>query len=163
MHIIITTALHHLYTCRYSCSEVRPSLCWANWSAVLKWPNQLRRHFRETCMGWAKETTITRAQIHPWKRKKKSFVWDKMGTECTDRYNHKGGWCAAMIHLFLPNYFGHLPSSALTLLVGHQEEHLAGKNWVMRCRCGYLSGARCRLFAYGLADTTAIPIISCLI
>jgi len=23
MHIIITTALHHLYTCRYSCSEVR--------------------------------------------------------------------------------------------------------------------------------------------
>jgi len=27
----------------------------------------------------------------------------------------------------------------------------------MRCWCGYLSGARCRLFAYGLADATAIP------
>ena len=26
--------------------------------------------------------------------------------------------------------------SALTLLVGHQEEHLACKNWVMRCWCG---------------------------
>ena len=32
--------------------------------------------------------------------------------------------------------------SALTLLVGHQEEHPACRNWVM------VSGARCRLFAY---------------
>jgi len=38
--------------------------------------------------------------------------------------------------------------SALTLLVGRQEEHLAYKNWVMSCWCGYLSGPRCRLFAY---------------
>ena len=47
--------------------------------------------------------------------------------------------------------------SALTLLVGRQEEHPACKNWVMRCWCGYLSGARCRLFAYGPADATAMP------
>jgi len=48
--------------------------------------------------------------------------------------------------------------SALTLLVGHQEEHPACKNWVMRCWCGYLCGTRCRLsFAYGPADATAIP------
>ena len=55
--------------------------------------------------------------------------------------------------------------SALTLLVGLQEEHPASKNLVMRCCCGYLSGARCRLFAYGPADATASPnpIISCLI
>jgi len=33
--------------------------------------------------------------------------------------------------------------SALTLLVRCQEEHLACKNWVMRCWCGCLSGARC--------------------
>ena len=35
----------------------------------------------------------------------------------------------------------------------------------MRCWCGYLSGARCRLFAYCPAGTTASqdPIISCLI
>jgi len=47
--------------------------------------------------------------------------------------------------------------SALTLLVGRQKEHPACKNCVMRCWCGYLSGARCRLFAYGLgpADATA--------
>ena len=47
--------------------------------------------------------------------------------------------------------------SALTLLVGRQEELPACKNWVMRCWCGYLSGARCRLFAYGPTDATAIP------
>jgi len=45
-------------------------------------------------------------------------------------------------------------SSALTELAGHQEEHAACKKW---CRCGYLSGARYRLFAYGPADATAIP------
>ena len=41
--------------------------------------------------------------------------------------------------------------SALMLLVGRQEELSASKNWVMRCWCGYLSAARCRLFAYGPA------------
>ena len=37
--------------------------------------------------------------------------------------------------------------------------------WVMRCWRGYLSGARCRLFAYGPAYATASqkPVISCLI
>ena len=36
---------------------------------------------------------------------------------------------------------------------------------VMQCWCGYLSGARCRLFAYGPSDATASPntIIFCLI
>jgi len=47
--------------------------------------------------------------------------------------------------------------SALALLVGHQEEHLTFKNWVMRCWRGYLSGARCEWFAYGPADATATP------
>ena len=38
-------------------------------------------------------------------------------------------------------------------------------NEVTRCWCGYLSRARCRLFAYGPADATAIPktIACCLI
>jgi len=44
--------------------------------------------------------------------------------------------------------------SALTLLVGRQEEQPACKNWVMRCWCGYLSEARCRLFACVPADAT---------
>jgi len=29
------------------------------------------------------------------------------------------------------------------------------KKWVMKCCCGYLSGVRCRLFAYDPADATA--------
>jgi len=54
-------------------------------------------------------------------------------------------------------------SCALTLLVWHQEENPACKNWVMGCWCRYLSGAGCRLFAYGPADATTSqnPIISC--
>ena len=56
--------------------------------------------------------------------------------------------------------FYHISSvyfSAFTLLVGRQEERPACKHWVMRCWCGCLSGARCRLFAYGPADATASP------
>jgi len=54
--------------------------------------------------------------------------------------------------------------SARTLLAGRHEEHPACKNWVMGCWCGYLSGSRFRLFAYGPADATVIPnpIISAL-
>jgi len=44
-----------------------------------------------------------------------------------------------------------------TLLVGRQEEHPACKNWVVRYWRGYLSGARCKWFAYGPADATATP------
>ena len=56
-------------------------------------------------------------------------------------------------------------ASAMTLLIIQKEEHPVCKNWLIRCWCGYLSGARCRLFAYGLADVIAIaiPIIFCLI
>ena len=44
--------------------------------------------------------------------------------------------------------------SALTLLVGRQEGHLACENGVVGCWRGCLSGARCRL-ASGPADATA--------
>jgi len=47
--------------------------------------------------------------------------------------------------------------SGLTLLVGWQEGHLACKNWVVRYWRSYLSGARCKWFAYGPADATATP------
>jgi len=50
-----------------------------------------------------------------------------------------------------------MPLSALTPLAGCQEEHPACKNSVIWCWCKYLSGARCRLFAYDPADATAIP------
>jgi len=55
--------------------------------------------------------------------------------------------------------------NALTLSVGRQEEHPACKNCVMTYWCGYLSGVRCKLFAYGQADATAFQnaIVSCFI
>ena len=55
--------------------------------------------------------------------------------------------------------------SDLTMLVGHQEEHTAGKKLSDEVQCGYLSGARCRLFAHGPADANDIanPVISSLI
>ena len=69
--------------------------------------------------------------------------------------------CSPAVHVFSCNI--HQPLvlwiafSALTLLVGHQEEHPACKNWMMSCWHGYLSGARCKWSAYGPADATAIP------
>jgi len=41
-----------------------------------------------------------------------------------------------------------------SLLVGRQEGHPACKSWVVRYWRGYLSGARCKLFASGPADVT---------
>ena len=58
------------------------------------------------------------------------------------------------------NVHKHSPAiacSALTLLVGRQEGHPACKNWVVMYWWRYLSGARCKLFAYGPADATATP------
>jgi len=55
-----------------------------------------------------------------------------------------------MVYLFCP----YSAFSALMLLVGQQEGHLACKNWVVRYWHGYLSGARCQC-AYGSADATA--------
>jgi len=52
-------------------------------------------------------------------------------------------------------YFSKHAFSALTLLIGRQEEHPARKKLsAVGCWRGYLSGARCRL-AYGPADATA--------
>jgi len=52
--------------------------------------------------------------------------------------------------------------SALKLLFGQQEEHLPHKNWVMRCWCGYLSGAKCKWFSYGQANATATTSLALL-
>jgi len=48
--------------------------------------------------------------------------------------------------------------SALTLLVRWEEGHPACKNWVVRYRRGYLSGARCKWFAYVPDDAPATPL-----
>ena len=60
------------------------------------------------------------------------------------------------VKLKLELFYGSVAFSALTLLVVHQEEHWPVKIewWVVG---GVICGARCRLFAYGSADATAIP------
>jgi len=50
--------------------------------------------------------------------------------------------------------------SALTLLVGHQEEHPACKHCVVRFWSSYLSGARCK---WSVGNSHCRPIISCFI
>jgi len=50
-----------------------------------------------------------------------------------------------------------LPSVLWHCWLGVRKSILPVKKWVVRCWCGCLSGARCRLFAYGPDDATAIP------
>ena len=56
------------------------------------------------------------------------------------------------VHLFIS-----VPSMLWRCWFGVRKTIRLVKNWVTRCWCGYLSGARCRLFAYGPADTTTVP------
>ena len=63
---------------------------------------------------------------------------------------------SALLYMYKVSAF-----SALTLLVGLppgcRKSIRTIKNGVMRCWCGYLSGAKCKWFAYGPADATANP------
>ena len=74
-------------------------------------------------------------------------------SQCCER-NLEWPECIIRITLIISLSFGCL--RALTLLVGHQEEHLACKNWVMRYWHGYLSGARSNWFAYGQAEQSEL-------
>jgi len=60
---------------------------------------------------------------------------------------------AGHITITVPCLYTVYAFSALMLFVGHP----TCKNWVVRYWCGYLSRARCKLFAYGPADATATP------
>ena len=62
-------------------------------------------------------------------------------------------YCCLNIWRILPSMLW-FAFSDLTLLVGRQEGHPAFKSWVVRYWRGYLSGARCKWFAYGPADGT---------
>jgi len=67
------------------------------------------------------------------------------------------GLCVDIKNIF---FFGAFALSTLTLLIGYQEEHVACKSV---CWHDYLSGVRCKLFAYGPADATCHPIVYCFI
>jgi len=83
---------------------------------------------------------------------RRSLVWDVLLTGCfisnTDVYTFL--WYLTCSFLIILHTF-----SALTLLAGWQEGHLACKSWVVRYWHGYLCGARCKRFAYGPSDVTA--------
>ena len=70
----------------------------------------------------------------------------------TDDINNNRFTAITEVNLHQPVNF---PFSTLTLLAERQEGHLACKNWVVRYWRGYLSGVRCKWFAYGPADATA--------
>ena len=50
-----------------------------------------------------------------------------------------------------------LPSVLWYCWLGVRKSIRPVKTWVTRCLCGYLSGARCKWFAYGWVDATATP------
>jgi len=59
-------------------------------------------------------------------------------------------WCAARNSICdCGNLWLQIAFSALTWLVGRQEERLTCKKWVMGCWFGYLFGARCPVWARG--------------
>jgi len=55
-------------------------------------------------------------------------------------------------------YVCNVAFNALMLLVGWQEGHAACKKLSGEVLHGYLSGARCKWFAYGPADATTSPL-----
>ena len=57
--------------------------------------------------------------------------------------------------MYLTSFSGHVPSVLWRCCLRIRNSIRRVKNWVMTCWCGYLSGVRCRLFAYGPADATA--------
>ena len=65
--------------------------------------------------------------------------------------------CTIAAAAFIFTVCSHCAFSALKLLVGRHEEHPACKNWLMRCWCGCLSGARCWLVCMWCSWCQCIP------
>jgi len=80
-----------------------------------------------------------------------------MSSFVEEEAQYRGQTCVVSVTLCNTDIAHGIAFSALTLLSGRQEEHLACKNWVMSCWHGYLSGVRYRWFAYGPADGTTTP------
>jgi len=82
-------------------------------------------------------------------------VWPKLSTASHTQHGNCRYQTPSLVSAIIPRWVSSSAFSALTLLVGRQEGHPAcKKTLVVRCWCGYLSGARCRL-AYCPADATA--------
>ena len=80
-------------------------------------------------------------------------------TECAVSYTNMQiiGWSSWLCVCLISHRNTDMPSVLWHCWFGIRKSIQPVKNWVLRCWCGYLCGARCRLFAYGPADATAIP------
>ena len=128
-----------------------------------------------TCNVRSHYRCISTQVTHCWSSAETPFTWRELTANCAQR-NTRALNCCVQNKIWLLKNFSveycawHYYSSyiccclqcfgAVGLASGR--EHPACKNWVMGCWCGYLSGARCRLFAYGRADATASQNPSCL-
>jgi len=83
-----------------------------------------------------------------------SVLWHCLGDRKDTRPGNKP---VPNCQLSIKLLFQSLPSVFWHCWLGVRNSIRPVKNWVMRCWHGYLPGARCKWFAYGSADTTAIP------
>ena len=137
------------------CQETRPSL-WAHWTQnTIKLSGYIVRSV--FVYAWASFTVICCLFFYLrilcsnfWKCFLVFFLclYFVLCNDCCCKCLHLTGIDKELT--YLPTY----AFSALTLLVGRQEGHLACKNWVVGCWRSYLSASRCRL-AYGPSDASA--------
>jgi len=129
----------------------------------------LSRKWKASTAGWARNIqTWQSSRKRSWRKSVRTGkdwkIWQRLGKlwrlfceyllQTSEQH-------VAVIVLMLLSFVWSCALSTVTLLVGRQEGHPACKkkikNCVMRCWHGYLSGARCKWFAYGPADATVTP------
>ena len=106
----------------------------------------------------------------PWQHIWEHWIWVltmpwfmatwPVSTTNKGHYSWHSLFIATTIDIDIDKYLGTqrpVTTAADLVATDHSRSRPACKNWVMRCWCGYLSEVRCRLFAYGPADATAIP------
>jgi len=137
------------------CQETRPSL-WAHWTQKHR---KTKRLYCEVCFCLCIGLVYCNVLSVFYLRILCSNFWNVflvfflclyfvLCNDCCCKCLHLTGIDKELTYLLTYAF------SALTLLVGRQEGHLACKNWVVGCWCSYLSAARCRL-AYGPSDASA--------
>ena len=114
-------------------------------------------HFHDDIIAIVSENNRPAAVYFPVLPREKWVFWWREALYKWRHYSLNKWLTNSLFDSFISLFIDWLAFSALTLLVGHREEHSACKK-LMGCWCGYL----CTLFAYGPADATAFhnPITS---
>jgi len=114
---------------------------------------------------------LRKMQLHPLLRYWKKNARDVGGENLSQNYKHKicTGHTYPSIHKnqilsqllaksFLSVFWHYLLCFDTVCWAPERAPTQPVKNWVIRCWHGYLSGARCKWFAYGPADATVTPL-----